>query len=160
MAPGIWIHNRKICCSQRIVTIMRIQKTRPNTEAMKYKQSIDIENPDSIVFEPYLSHVRIDAISVQFANTMTSVALQNSDSVAPQYMGGTDCSLVINLTTTSESVAALLDKLPKYSAYLHRTYHLVLPMYPVKIDSDFTRMLGINEVSFDNIVVNTVRSTF
>lgn len=127
-----------------------------NTEAMKYKQSIDIEDPDSIVFEPYLSHVRIDAISVQFANTMTSVALQNSDSVAPQYMGGTDCSLVINLTTTSESVAALLDKLPKYSAYLHRTYHLVLPMYPVKIDSDFTRMLGINEVSFDNVVVNTV----
>ena len=127
-----------------------------NSEAMKYKQSIDIEDEESIKFEPYLKNVRVDAMSVQFANTMTTVSLQNSDSIAPQYMGGTDCDIVINITTSSKRVATLLDRLPKYSSYLHRTYHLVLPMYPVKIDCDFTRMLGITEVSFDNVVVNTV----
>ena len=127
-----------------------------NAEAMKYKQSIDIEDAESIKFEPYLTNVRIDAMSVQFANTTTNVSLQNSDSVAPQYMGGTDCDIIVNLTTSSKRITTLLDRLPKYSAYLHRTYHTVLPMYPVKIDSDFTRMLGITEVSFDNVVTNTV----
>lgn len=127
-----------------------------NSEAMKKKQSMDIEDAESIKFEPYLTSVRIDAMSVQFSNTMTNVSLQNSDSIAPQYMGGTDCDIVVNLTTTSKKIATLLDRLPKYSSYLHRTYHLVLPMYPVKIDSDFTRMLGITEVSFDNVVTNTV----
>lgn len=127
-----------------------------NSEAMKKKQSMDIEDADSIRFEPYLKHVRLDSISVQFANQMTTVSLQNSDSIAPQYMGGTDCDLVVSITTSSERIAALLDRLPKYSSYLHRTYHTVLPMYPVKVDSEFTRMLGISEVTFDNVVVNTV----
>lgn len=127
-----------------------------NDVAEKQKQSIDVEDEDSIHFELYLKDVRIDSVGAAFSNVMTSVALQDSDSIAPQYMGGTDTDITVSITTTNKVVAGMLDRLPKLSSYLHRTYHRVLPMYPVKIDSEFTRMLGITEVSFDNIVVNTV----
>lgn len=128
----------------------------PNEHATQLKQAIDLEQLESIHFETYIKNVRISSFSATCSNWFTNIALQNADAVAPQYMGGQDIDIQIELQTSDAAVAALLGDLPRISSYLHRVYHSVLPMYPVRIDSEFTNMLGVTEIAIETVTVNTV----
>lgn len=127
-----------------------------NEEAEKIRNSINLEDVNSVQFEPYLQKVRVDNFSIAMGNTFTKISPINVNNYAPQYMGGTDTQIQIQITTTDERIAGLLGSLLDRSAYLHRTYHDVLPIYPVKLDSEFTRLIGATEIAIDNIIVNTV----
>lgn len=128
----------------------------PNEHATQLKQAIDLEQLESIHFETYIKNVRISSFSATCSNWFTNIALQNADAVAPQYMGGQDIDIQIELQTSDAAVAALLGDLPRISSYLHRVYHNVLPMYPVRIDSEFTNLLGVTEIAIETVTVNTV----
>jgi hypothetical protein len=127
-----------------------------NAKALQLKQAIDIEKAETLKFIDYVKDIRIDSYSIAMGNTFTNVSLQGTDAPCPQYMGGQDIDIIVQLTTSNAAAVALLDDLPRKSAYLNRTYQSILPMFPVKIDSEFTRMIGVTEVSFDNIVINTI----
>lgn len=124
-------------------------------QARALKSAIDIEQIESMRFDKILDNVRISSMSVVMKNTFTDVSLQNSGLTASQFLGGTDIVLTGTLQTTDKEVASVLQALPKLQAYLHRQYHLVLPMTPFKISSAFTKLAGVTEVSIDSMVVNT-----
>jgi hypothetical protein len=131
-------------------------KEDPNSENIERKQAIDIEKLNSIVFDPYdVGDVRITSMSVAFGNTMAKIGVTSMDGYAPQYIGGQDSEVNIEIQTTDKKAAAMLNALPRLSAFYAREYRLVLPCWPLKLESELTAFLGINEVLVESVMVNT-----
>ncbi len=129
-----------------------------NEEATELKDAIDYENIRSLKYIPLLNDVCVNQFSASVGNTYARIGITGIDGSAPQYMGGQDTHLSWTIETKDEEVASVFKSLPELTAYLTRTYRKVLPTYPIKIDSEFTRMLGVMEITVDNVAVTTVEN--
>ena len=127
-----------------------------NQEAAALKESMDWENARSLKFDLIGDNIRVDQFSAAMANNFSRISTLDSDGKAPQYMGSQDIHISWQITTKDEDFAGLMRGLPEYEAYCMRNYHVVLPSFPIRIDSEFTRMLGVYEVSIEDVVVSTV----
>lgn len=127
-----------------------------NKEASELKESMDWENVRSLKFDLIGENIRVDQFAASLANNFSRISTLDSDGKAPQYMGSQDIHISWSITTKDENFAGLMRGLPEYEAYCMRNYHLVLPSFPIRIDSEFTRMLGVYEVSIEDVVVSTV----
>lgn len=122
------------------------------------KQSIDVETMESLTFDKYeIGDVNIKNIACVFGNTMSKMNLKALDGKAPQYCGGQDTIIEISIETRDENAVSLLNALPRIAAAYTRDYRLVLPCWPLRMNSDLTRMLGVNEVLVESVDVNTVQ---
>lgn len=130
-----------------------------NQEASELKEAMDWENIRSLKFDLIGESIRVDSFSAEMANNFSRVSLLSSDGYGPQYLGSQDVHISWTITTKDANFAALMRSLPEYEAQCMRDYHLVLPCFPIRIDSEFTRMIGVYEVSIENVVVNTVNNT-
>lgn len=130
--------------------------TYGNEEAQSLKEASDWENIKSIKFDLAGENIRVDSFECQMKNNFSRISLLDSDGYAPQYMGSQDIHITWKITTKDANFAGLMRGLPEYEAYCMRKYHLVLPCFPIRIDSEFTRMIGVYEVSIEDTVVNTV----
>lgn len=127
-----------------------------NQEAAELKESIDYENVHSLKYNMILQNVLVTRFAASVGNTYARIGVSGIDGSAPQFMGGQDTHLTFTIETKDEYIASTFKSLPELTAYFNRTYRKVLPTYPIKIDSDFTRMFGIIEICLDNVVVTTV----
>lgn len=127
-----------------------------NDEASRLKQSIDYEDVHSLKYNLILENALVTQFSASVGNTYARIGVTGIDGSAPQYMGGQDTKVSFTIETKDEYIASTFKSLPELTAYYNRTYRKVLPTYPIKIDSDFTRMMGIIEITLDNVVVTTV----
>jgi hypothetical protein len=131
-------------------------KEDPNSENITRKQSIDVEKLNNIVFDPYdVDNARITSMSVAFGNTMAKIGVSSMDGYAPQYVGGQDSEINIEIQTTDLKTVAMLNALPKLASFYAREYRQVLPCWPLKLESELTAFLGINEVLVESVMVNT-----
>jgi hypothetical protein len=123
------------------------------------KQATDIESVLSLKYDHYpldYGMITIKSISCVFGNTLSRISLQAQDGFAPQYVGGQDTMIEVAMQTTSEDNVTLLNHLPKLAAMYARDYRVVLNSWPIRIDSQLTRLLGINEVLIESVDVSTV----
>lgn len=127
-----------------------------NREASELKESMDWGNVRSLKFDLIGENVRVVQFSATMANNFSRISTLDSDGKAPQYMGSQDIHISWGIATKDKNLAGLMRGLPEYEAYCMRNYHLVLPSFPIRIDSEFTRMLGVYEVSIEDVVVSTV----
>lgn len=131
-------------------------KSDPKSENIARKQAIDVDKLNSITFDPYdVDNARITSMEISFGNNFAKIGVTSMDGYAPQYMGGQDSTLSIQIQTTSKKTAAMLNALPKLSAYYAREYRLVLPCWPLKLESELTAFFGINEVLIESVTVDT-----
>ena len=70
-------------------------------------------------FVPYIQNkvgrsvpIELDAISFTMSNYFTETYLKAVDGYAPQYMGGSDVSIELNMTLTDEYLVSALKNLP------------------------------------------------
>lgn len=127
-----------------------------NLEAQELKEAMDWENTKSIEYDLVAENVRVDLFESSMANNFARISTLESAGRAPQYTGSSDIHISWKITTKNEEFAMLMKRLPDFEAYCMRRYHLALPCFPIKIDSEFTRMLGVFEVSIEDVVINTV----
>lgn len=127
-----------------------------NLEAQELKEAMDWENTKSIEYDLIAENVRVDLFESSMANNFARISTLESAGRAPQYTGSSDIHISWKLTTKNEEFTMLMKRLPDFEAYCMRRYHLALPCFPIKIDSEFTRMLGVFEVSIEDVVINTV----
>lgn len=137
----------------------------PNGEAKAIKDVIDWDNVKSIKYDLIVStdnpdmkgnKARVDSFSASMANNFARISLLDSDGTAPQYIGSQDVMVEWNIVTKDEELVSIFKSLTEYEAYCMRNYHTVLPCFPIRIDSEFTRMLGVYEVSIESVVVSTI----
>ena len=127
-----------------------------NDEASRLKQSIDYEDLHTMKYNLLLKDALVTQFSATVANTYARIGVTGIDGSAPQYMGGQDTHISWTIETKDEFIASSFKSIPELTAYYTRVYRKVLPVYPIKIDSEFTRMMGVQEITLDNVVVSTV----
>lgn len=116
----------------------------------------DYKNPANMPFVPYVQDVMTAAMASNMANTFTNINLKAIEGVGPQYLGGQDVQIELELLTDDLVVVSALNNLPQLASSLAKRYRKVLPAWPIKIKSDLTNLLGVSEVLIDMLEVNTV----
>lgn len=129
-----------------------------NKEIENLKDSIDIESEDSIKFDKFdIGKPIITRMQSSFNNIFANMSLKAIDGHASQYTGGTDSTIDVEMVADEYTVGQL-NFLTRLSVKNLIDYRKVMTSSPVRIDSDFTRLLGIYEVIIDNIDINTIES--
>lgn len=120
--------------------------------------NLSIVTKNQLTFEPYNEDedFLVESIHINTSNTFSQITLQETNGFAPQYMGGTDVSINISMYTQSEKAAAAMHALPDISAEYARRYRLVLAAWPLKIESELTKMFGITDTMIETVQVDTV----
>ena len=127
-----------------------------NKEIEDLKDSIDIEDADSIKFDYYeLGDFVITGMTSSYNNIFANMSLKAVDGHAAQYTGGSDSSLEIEMIGDDLTAARLYDLNRLCMGYLIN-YRKVIKTSPLRVDSDFTRMLGLHEAIIDAIDINTI----
>lgn len=127
-----------------------------NEEIEGLKDSIDIEDADSIKFDSYyIGEPIVTGITSSYNNVFANMSLKAVDGHAAQYTGGTDSSLDIEMIADDFTVGQLYHLNRLCMRYLIN-YRKVIKCSPLRIDSDITRMLGLHEVIIDALDVNTI----
>ena len=121
------------------------------------KNDTYVDTSTSMQFNEYpIGSFKVNNISCSFGNTFARTSLQAQDGYAPQYMGGQDTTVEISLTTKDETTVSMLNNLPKLSAHYARTYRKVLASWPLRMESELTKLLGVYEVLIEYVDINTV----
>lgn len=121
----------------------------------------DVNSLMNLVYDEYLvlspdsPGFLVTSWRASVSNKVAPVRSLSSDGFAPQYLGGEDISITVNIQTQDEQVATMLTAIPKQISRLTRTYHLVMPCIPLRIDSEFSKFLGVNEVTCEEATIST-----
>lgn len=127
----------------------------------KYNKEIefyvkDYKNPANMPYVPYLENILCTNMMANMSNSFTEISLKAIEGYGPQYIGGQDIQLELNLITDDITIVSALNSLPNLASATAKTYRKILPAWPIKIKSDLTSMLGVSEVLIDAIEVDTV----
>ena len=124
------------------------------------KESVEDEIDDLQTDYPFVDYdygkATVTNITACFSNIISHLGVSGSDGYAPQYMGAQDTVLTVELETMDQNAVAMLNMLPRISAYYVREYRQVMSFSPLKVTSELTNMLGISEVVIENVMVETV----
>lgn len=128
---------------------------------MNLKENIDYDSEDSFKFIKYPNNDLMESaivtnIAASFNNNLSTTYLKALDGYAPQYLGGQDTVIELSIQTQDEAVVSALNLLPKLCAEYMRNYRLILSCCPLRINTDITRMLGVNEVLIESVDASTV----
>jgi hypothetical protein len=121
------------------------------------KESLDIESAKTLKFIKYpIGNIMIKNISAVFGNTLSKISLKSLDGYAPQYCGGQDTIIEVSIQTYDKDAANMINFLPRMAAQYMRDYRLVLACWPLRINSEITKLLGVNEVLIESVDMSTV----
>lgn len=135
-------------------------------EASRLQQELYEEMNDTFLnqdlklkFNKYdLDDITVESLRFSYSNTFSRMHLKAMDGYAFQYCGGQDMAIEVTILTQDEMAVAMLVDLPRFSAYYARHYRLALNCWPLRMNSEFTRLFGINEVVVENVITETIEN--
>lgn len=135
----------------------KISQQNTNKTAVDLKKNVEQETYESIKFDEYkVNDVIIESFSASLGNNYSDLSLSSYTGYATQYVGGQDVAINVSFVTTNKTSAMRLSMLPEIATRTAKTYRLVLPAYPLKINSQISRLIGIDEVSIEACQTSTV----
>ena len=124
----------------------------------KWKNSANIDALQNMQFQLFeTGTIIVKDWNVAVANRFSTNHVVDNDGLSPQYLGGSDTSIEVNLVTTSEQTVTTLQSLPQLESFLMRKYRKVIPHAPIRIDSEFSRFFGVSDVLVDEVTVDTIK---
>ena len=125
-----------------------------------YSESVpDVNNLMNLKYDEYdIGEVLVTQWNVSLSNTYANLRVLSSDGEAPQYLGGSDTHVSLVIRTQDENAAKKIVNIPKEITRLTRTYHMVMPCVPLRVDSEFTKFFGVNEVTCEFCTISTVEN--
>lgn len=129
----------------------------PEYELGEGKDNIDLETAKSIVFDHYdIGNPIINNISIGYNNIFNNMSMKIYDGYAAQYTGGTDTTVEISMTATSEYTVSKLQLLSRVCTQRLIDFRKVIASSPLRLDCELTRLVGVNEIVIESIDINTV----
>lgn len=121
------------------------------------KDDIDLESYKSMIFDEYpIGYPIINNISFTYNNVFNNVSLKVFDGYAAQYNGGSDTAIEINMTATDEFTVNQLSNLSRICVQRLIDFRKIIASSPIRIDSEMTRFMGVNEVVIESIDISTI----
>ena len=99
--------------------------------------------------------IYIQSFTANLINHVSANTISNTSGTSAQYLGGEDTTFNILIRTTSRKAAKNIIMLPKIAAQYARDYHMILPYYPLRVDSELTKFLGVSEVLIEAAQMDT-----
>lgn len=131
--------------------------TNPDMAVEEVGENIDLETAASIKFDKYpIGNVLITNMSASYSNVFANLSLKAMDGRAPQYTGGSDLMFEVSMITREEEAVRQLQTLNRKLAQQLIDYRKVISNSPIRIDSEMTRLMGVNEIIIESIDINTV----
>ena len=87
----------------------------------------DYKNPANMPFVPYLENVPISSIAGNMSNTFTDISLKAVEGVGPQFLGGQDTTIELQLMTDDIVVVSMLNNLPNVASATAKKYRRIIP---------------------------------
>ena len=133
-------------------------KNNMTSELENLEQSNRIESASSIKFNKYDigKDIILQQLNCYYENSTSKMSLNAIDGYAHQFCGGQDITIEASLSTTSEATVALLQAMPALASSYVIEYRTIMSQWPLRIDSDITRMFGVNEVLIESVDTSTV----
>lgn len=123
----------------------------------KRMKELSIGNMDSLKYEEY--KIDGDYYITDFAavlnNHVSKVNISNLSGTSAQYLGGEDTHFSMTIQTTNRGVAQTFVEIPKYCARIMREYHAILPYAPLRVNSEITAFLGVNDILMQDARITT-----
>ena len=116
----------------------------------------DYKNPANMPFVPYVTDVIVNRIGISLGNYFTEISLKAVDGHAPQYMGGQDATIELELLTDDKLVVSAINTLPSLAIDFTKDYRRIMSCWPIKAENELLQLMGISEVLIDNIEISTV----
>ena len=114
-----------------------------NYSLLKY---VEVNLPD-LIFEDY---------QIILQNNFSNTATLNSSGPCCQYMGGDSIQFRVSMVTNNKETASYLSRLSRTLNLYEKKYRMILPCYPLKIESEISKLIDINDVIPNEIQVSTV----
>ena len=118
--------------------------------------AIDTETLLSAKFKDYPLNIIAQQFSVSMGNTLSNTKLKVHEGYAPQYAGGQDTVLEFTFHTKDENTVTLINNMQQMAAEQLIRYRRVINCWPIRIDSELTRLCGIYEVVIESVDISTV----
>lgn len=127
-------------------------------DTTKYNNMNKYDDGTSIRFEKYDlgEDIHIESLRCVYSNSITRQSLQAIDGYGHQYCGGQDMTVEFSITTKNKDAIALLVNLPRLAAQYVTDYKMILANWPLRIESEITRLLGVHEVLIESVDTTTV----
>jgi hypothetical protein len=131
-------------------------KEAPDPNDTKRISFVNLNQLDNLYYEEYtMPETRVSNWSVALTNHISNLNVCEISGSSPQYLGGEDLAITMEVTTTSDEVVKKLSCLPQICAAYGRKYHSILPASVIKVQSEFAQFFGVNEVLVQNVQVDT-----
>lgn len=119
--------------------------------------AIDIEGLYSAKFKAYpIENIVAQQFSISMGNIMANTKLKLQEGYAPQYVGGQDTIIDFVFHTKEREVVGALNAMQSMAAEYLVTYRKIINCWPIRINSEMTKLCGINEVAIESIDISTV----
>ena len=129
-------------------------------EVQSISNAADWERFDSMKYDTWdAGEIDLESITAVLGNTMSRISVSGIDGFAPQFLGGQDTTISLSFYLKDKATLANIQLLPKTCSYYMRTYRQILTAAPIRIVSEFTRFLGVSEVTIEDVTINTVPNT-
>lgn len=117
---------------------------------------VNVGNLENMQYDRYdAGTVRVRSWSAAIVNHYSNINLEDINGSCPQYLGGDDTMFNVMIETTDRDVVKYLTALPQIAADYARRYHFVIPCWPMRIDSEFTRFFGCFDMMLENVEAAT-----
>lgn len=126
-------------------------------DGSKWKKSVNQAMLDQLAYQPLdMGTFVVESFSASLSNRFSSARMIELGGSSPQYLGGEDTVFNVSIMTQDDKCADAFSNITDTIAFIMRRYRRVIPCCPLKVDSEFTRFFGVNEVTITNVQVSTV----
>ena len=125
-----------------------------------WKQAANIFNYSLLKYvEVNLPDLIVTDFQTIFSNNFATVNTLNGSGLSSQYMGGTSTMFNVKMVTNNKETASYLSRLSRTINLYEKKYRMILPCYPLKIESEITKLIDINDVLPHSIEVDTIKGS-
>lgn len=125
-----------------------------------WKQAANIFNYSLLKYvEVNLPDLIVTDYQTIFSNNFATVNTLNGSGLSSQYMGGTSTMFNVKMVTNNKETASYLSRLSRTINLYEKKYRMILPCYPLKIESEITKLIDINDVLPHSIEVDTIKGS-
>lgn len=130
------------------------QAESSNPDKKSYAQA-NLKQLENLYYDKYAT-ARIESWSASLTNHFSRMNVCDLSGASPQYLGGNDIKLSMEIITTDRDAVDKLNAMPTICAAYGRKYRTVMPSSVLKIQAEFAQFLGVNEVLVDDLQIDTI----
>lgn len=128
--------------------------SNPDSNKKKSAQ-IDPRQLENMYYDKYVT-AHVENWSASMTNHYSRMNICDLSGASPQYLGGDDIKISLDIVTTDMETVDKLNAMPTICAAFGRRYRMVMPSSVVKAQAEFIQFLGVSEILIDDVQVDTV----